>query len=594
MCKENFIVSGRSQLFNSPVAVILGVAGMTLVGWGNLLAMAIEPGMHLAQASPTGQANLLYVNPTIGNDNATGNAQAPLRTITQALRVATPNTVIVLAAGTYSAETGEVFPLQLKPGVTIQGTPQDRGQNVIIRGGNFFLSRTFARQNVTIVGANQAGLTGVTVTNPNPQGYGLWTESTSPIVTDNTFTGSSHDGASIVGNSAPVLRNNYFFQNGANGVTIYGTSRPELQENIFERTGFGINIAQNSAPRIIGNRITQNKDGIVIQGNAQPILRNNVIDENERDGIVAIAQSRPNLGTSTEPGNNTFLSNRQFDINTQKSTQLVPAFGNQISARTIGRLDFSGIPTAIEPPTNVASTVAFGQALPQSSETPNSVMLPTIAVTPRTNRTGRSLPQPAQPRGTAVQIPVPAASAPLPLISQASSAPLSRLNRVTPLSQSPLAIPSRSMPIEIPVPAPESGSVTPLAIPRGEAVPGAVPRQAVTQAPRRSASTPGLLPVPRATPPIGNVGNGSGVRVWRGSSQGGTRPMSNRSAFPFRIIVDASTNPSQVRAVVPDAFWTSFQGRRVMQAGAFQTRSEAEELLQILINQGLPASLVQL
>ena len=560
---------GRSQFLFFPVAVTLG------------MTLANDP----AIANP-GQANLLYVNAAIGSDNSNGSARSPLRTITQALRIAPANTVIVLAPGTYSAETGEVFPLQLKSGVTIQGNPQNRGQDIVIRGGNFFLSRTFARQNVTIVGANQAGLTGVTITNPNPQGYGLWTESTSPTVTDNTFTGSTHDGASIVGNSMPTLRNNYFYRNGANGVTIYGTSRPNLQENIFEQTGFGVNIAQSAAPQLIGNRITQNKDGIVVQGNAQPILRNNVIDGNERDGIVAIAQSRPNLGTSSEPGNNTFIGNRQFDINAQKSIQRVPAFGNQLSAKTIGQLDFSGIPAVANAPTNVASTVAFGQALPQNSSAPSSVMLPAIAVAPRTSRVGRPLPQ---PRG-AVQVST-TTNAPLPVVNQMSSLP--RLNRITPIDNS-LRVTSRSTPINIPVPAPEASAIAPRRMEIAQALPRRTEAAPVPQ--RRAASNPNLLPVPRQTPPIGNT-RGTSVRVWRGGSgqQSSARPMSNVAAFPFRVIVDANGNDAnQVRGVVPDAFWTSFQGRRVMQAGAFQTQSEANELLQILVNQGLRASLVQL
>jgi parallel beta-helix repeat protein len=572
-------VCSRFRLFYSPITVFLGVLGGTLVGQASVSAAKIERPLYLAQASSN--ASMLYVNSSNGNDNADGSDRAPLKTITQALKVASSNTVIVLAPGTYSADSGEAFPLQLKPGITIQGSPENRGQHTVIRGGDFFLSRTFARQNVTILGANQATLTGVTITNPNPQGYGLWTESTSPTVTDSTFTGSTHDGASIVGNSAPILRNNYFYQNGANGITIYGSSRPELQENIVERTGFGINIAQTATPRLIGNRVTQNKDGIVIQGNAQPILRRNVIDGNERDGVVAIAHSRPDLGTSSDPGNNTFSSNRQFDINAKKNSQQLPAFGNQISAKTAGRLDFSGIATVAKTPTNVASTIAFGQALPGRSSRQPSLTMPPISVAPRTTRTGRALPQPTQPRGV-VQISVPAATnAPLP--SQGSSVLLPRLNRVTPVSQ-PQGI-ARSTAVQIPVPAPESGLVTP----------GVSPQPTLTQPP--SPATIGVLPVPQTTmPPIGNVGDGGSVRVWRGSGQSTARPMANVAAYPFRVIINAtnSNDYARIHAVVPTAFWTSYQGQRVMQAGAFQTRSEADQFLQRLVNQGLPASLVQL
>ncbi|MBW4526398.1 MAG: DUF1565 domain-containing protein [Phormidium tanganyikae FI6-MK23] len=555
--------------FYSSVFVVSSVSG--LVGFAALPAIANPLPDQFIQSA----ASVIYVNPAIGNDNAPGQAQTPLRTITVALDRASLNSTIVLAPGTYSVETGEVFPIQLKPGVAIQGDPRDRGQNVIIRGGDIFLSRSFARQNVTILGANRATLAGVTVTNPNPQGYGLWTESSSPIVVANTFTGSGHDGASIVGNSAPILKNNYFYRNGANGVTIYGTSRPELQDNIFERTGFGVNIAQNAAPKLIGNRITQNKDGIVIQGNAQPILRNNVIDSNDRDGIVSIAQSRPDLGTSTDPGNNTFLSNRQFDVNAQRNTQTVPAFGNQLSARTIGQLDLSGIASTSAMTTNVASSTAFGR-----SQTP---------FIPIASRIARPLPRLSAPtsgasaeRGVAIDIPVPA---PLSVSVPMMQRPIAR--SAFPRPNAPvLNAPVQSAPLPIArsaFPRP----MAPIQINTVMRSTAPIPQSAT---PRRARPS-GILPVPRVTPPIGNT-SGTSVRIWRGGRSGVSQAAG--LGFRFRVIVQANTDTeqSQVRSVISDAF--SLRGRGVMQAGAFRDRTEADELLQLLTNQGLQASIEQI
>ena len=260
-----------------------------------------------AQTPVNAQSNVLFVNPGVRDETiANGSEPAPFKTITQALRVAQPNTVIRLSTGTYSTSFGETFPLILKPGVSIQGDPRTRGRNIIIQGGGIFISPTFARQNITILGANQAHINGVSIINPNRRGYGLWIESSSPVVTNNTFTGNRHDGISMAGESAPIIRSNYFYQNGANGITIYGTSRPEVRDNIFEKTGFGINIAQKATPVVIGNRITRNRSGVVVQANAKPKLRDNVIEWNTEDGVVAIATSQPNLGTKTEPGGNAF------------------------------------------------------------------------------------------------------------------------------------------------------------------------------------------------------------------------------------------------------------------------------------------------
>lgn len=567
--------------FFSSVFVVFSVSG--------LVGLAAIPVAANPIPDQFVSGSVIYVNPAIGNDNASGQAQSPLRTLTVALDRAMPNSTIVLSPGTYSVETGEVFPIQLRPTITVQGDPRDRGQNVVIRGGDMFLSRTFAQQNVTILGANNATLTGVTVTNPNPQGYGLWTESSSPLIVANTFTGSSHDGASIVGNSAPVLRNNYFYQNGANGITIFGSSRPEIQENIFERTGFGVNIAQNAAPRLVGNRITQNKDGIVIQGNAQPILRNNVIDANDRDGIVSIAQSRPDLGTSTDPGNNTFLSNRQFDINAQRSSQTLSAFGNQISARTIGRLDLSGIASNPMVPANVASSRVTARLSP-------------IAINPG-SRVDRSLLRPNAPtlganaeRGASIDIPVPApmtTSIPMSAsVPMTASVPVRRMAR--PAFPRPNA-PSPIIPMGQNAPLPVAQS-RPLPIARSRPMPtlqiNAISSVQVPQsaAPRRVIPS-GILPVPRTTPPIGNT-QGTSVRVWRGGSSGVSQAAS--LGFRFRVIVRANSDleQSQVRSIVPDAF--ALRGRGVMQAGAFRDRTEADELFQVLVNQGLQASIEQI
>ena len=547
-------------------------------------AVVAQVPLQVAQ-KPSNPASygLLFVNSTIGADSNNGSEQAPLKTITQALRVVQPNTIIILAPGTYSAETGETFPLQLKPTTTIKGEPRDRGQAVIIKGSGVFLSRSFARQNVTIVGANQAGLTGVTVTNPHNQGYGLWVESTSPVVSDNTFTANGHDGVSVVGSSAPILRNNYFYQNGANGITIYGTSRPELAENIFEKTGFGINIAQNAAPQIVGNRITQNKDGIIVQGRAQPIFRNNVVDGNVRDGLVAIAGSRPNLGTAADPGNNTFLNNGQLDINSKASSETISTFGNQVTlAKTKGKLDFSGTATVADipvgPPISVASSIGFGQQLPRTQ-------LPSLAISmpPAANSAPEARRTPLFSRSVA------ASAARLPALK--AIAPPAALSPIQP------ALLNRPAPttgiIEIPVPPPESGSVT--------TAPVASSFSAIPAAPSIAPSnSSGLLPVPTGDAPIGNVGSMPTVPVWRTAKRNEGSPPSLPSratalGLRYRVVVEAVSagEQTQVRTIVPDAFTVSLRGRTVMQAGAFGDQAKANELLQTLSSQGLKASIEQ-
>ncbi|HYW18921.1 MAG TPA: DUF1565 domain-containing protein [Nodularia sp. (in: cyanobacteria)] len=352
----------------------LGVAGIILLGISPTRVAAQIPSVAnpMSQGeSTTSEVKMLFVNPNVGNNSlGNGSESAPLKTITQALQVATPNTMIMLSPGTYSAESGEVFPLKLKPSVAIQGDNRNKGQGITIQGGGGFLSRSFGGQNVTIVGADKSELTGVTVTNPNPRGYGLWIESSNPVIANNTFTGSTQDGISVAGNSAPIIRQNYFYRNGANGMTIGGNSQPEVRENVFDQTGFGINITQNAAPIVTLNQIQNNRSGIIVQANARPILRNNSIQGNKEDGLVAIALAIPNLGTIAEPGGNEFRNNTRYDINASATKQTIPAAGNNLSQNRIaGKVDFNAqtAPTANNPQIPQRPTLA-NRPIPASGE----------------------------------------------------------------------------------------------------------------------------------------------------------------------------------------------------------------------------------
>ena len=335
-------VSHLSVLF---FTVSMGVVSVALLTTSYAPAMAQIPTSDQGQigAKTVSQVNVLFVNPSNGDDKSNGSESTPLKTMTQALRVASTNTVIRLSQGTYSSQTGEVFPLILKPGVSIQGDSTSKGRGITILGGGDYLSRTFGSKNITIVGANSAELTGVTVTNPNPRGYGLWIETSSPVIGENTFTGSTQDGIAVTGDAAPTVRNNYFYRNGANGITITGNSRAFVRSNVFEQTGYGINIAQNASPVVVGNSVQNNRSGILVQASSRPILRNNLIQGSREDGLVALSQAIPDLGSAAEPGGNQFRNNARYDINASTAKQTIVAYGNNLNGdRVIGMVDISG------------------------------------------------------------------------------------------------------------------------------------------------------------------------------------------------------------------------------------------------------------
>ncbi|MGA7935156.1 MAG: DUF1565 domain-containing protein, partial [Kovacikia sp.] len=534
-----------------PTAACLGFTGIVPLALQQSPVIAqTASSPHSSQAAQKGSiAPFLMVNPITGNDTtADGSDRAPFKTITQALQTAPPNALIQLGPGTYSEETGEKFPLALKPGITLQGNPQSRGSDTVIQGGGFILSPTAARQNVTIVGAAKAIVIGVTLTNPHPQGYGLWIESTRLTVTDSTFTASGHDGISVTGDSAPLIRNNYFYQNGANGITVYGTSRPEIRENIFEQTGFAINLNQNSAPLIIGNRITQNKDGIVVQANSRPVLRNNSIERNERDGLVAIAQSRPDLGTADEPGGNFIRNNGQYDINVQASNQAIPAFGNELD-QTLGALDLAGKGQGTAAVT--ALTPAASSPLPTvlvAALSPNQANQPTTAA-PQT-------PVPSAENAIRVrQSPTLAAPSPAPTSSIAFGERLSSPGGAAPLppptSQSTAAVKSPAPPLAIATP-----SASPFPIPTALSGKEDSPNQRPFQLVRLVSSEPSSKDGGKGRDP-GNRGNPiqfsatSRLPSSASPSNSGKTPTTAPATFPVPSLL--TTVNSERVAIVPNS-----------------------------------------
>ncbi|WP_353931199.1 DUF1565 domain-containing protein [Okeanomitos corallinicola TIOX110] len=296
-------------------------------------------------------ATLIYVNPAIGQDRSGAGLTegTPYKTITFALSRAQSNTVIKLAPGSYTKDTGETFPLILKPGVILLGNESTRGQGTAIIGGGYYTSRTFARQDVTILAENNTTITGVNITNPNLRGTGIWVESSNPTIKNNTFTNSGREGVFITGEGNPKIENNIFFQNRGNGVSVAKSAQGEIRNNSFEDTGFGLAIGGDSMPLVEGNQITQNQDGLFISESAKPILRQNVIQNNKRDGIVVTINALPNLGTNENPGGNLIRNNTRYDLNNATRSNRILAIGNDIDqARISGEVDF--VAATVNPP----------------------------------------------------------------------------------------------------------------------------------------------------------------------------------------------------------------------------------------------------
>jgi parallel beta-helix repeat protein len=557
------------QLLSSILCFTLGVGVATtaLLGIANpAIAQPSAPNQMPMGEKTMSQVNVLFVNPSVGDDKlGNGSERAPLKTITQALQLALPNTVIMLSRGTYSTQTGEVFPLILKPRVSIQGDSYSKGREIEIQGGGDYLSRSFGGQNATIVGANQAGLTGVTVTNPNRRGYGLWIESSNPLIVENTFTGSTQDGISVNGSSAPIVSKNYFYRNGANGITIDGNSHPEVRENVFEQTGFGINIAKNATPMVVGNQIKGNRAGIIVQANARPILRNNVIEGSKEDGLVAIANALPDLGNASEPGGNQFRNNGRYDINALAAKQVISAAGNSLgSDRIAGKIDLQGGSAIASLPNNPAPRTLANREI--------TFEAPSISQTPKLK--SPSLRSNIPSTGLNPQLlPLQSANSPLSVASKNQQQAISKI----PTFPTPSTLPGYRSSVSAPSPIATNALASQLNYVQ-------VDRNTIEFNAPQTTSPP--LEATSVSDMRGSAPENS-TTMYRGQS-----PLSmgvTQTGLRYRVMVEIANQTEQdlVRFIAPGAFATVSQGRGVMQAGVFSSRYNANQMLKLLNRNGL-------
>ncbi|NEP79659.1 MAG: SPOR domain-containing protein, partial [Okeania sp. SIO3B3] len=124
--------------------------------------------------------------------------------------------------------------------------------------------------------------------------------------------------------------------------------------------------------------------------------------------------------------------------------------------------------------------------------------------------------------------------------------------------------------------------------------------------PTTPVASPGLLSVPSTNIPLGRGGY---VPPGIGTNQ---NPNPNPNPMPrlslrrnsqsraaalglrYRVVVNVN-NAAQtykLRSLVPDTFSTNINGNSVMQAGAFRSRLEADQLLKVLRNNGLNAKII--
>ncbi len=333
------------QSFQAGIIALLFCSGGV-----SLPVYAAQPAVAQAPPSETSTPSgytIVYVDPASGKDEPGAGLRKglPYRTITYALQQAQPRTTIQLAPGNYTSESGEKFPLILKPEIAVQGDDLTQGATIAIVGGGPYTSSTFGNQNITILAASNATLSGVTVTNPNKRGTGVWVELTSPVVRKSTFKDNKREGIFVTGvktvfnpNVAqPKIEDNIFVNNSASGISVAKQSQGEIRNNVFRQTGFGLVIGGTAASLVTNNLITENKSGIVLSDSARPVLRNNRFENNTENGVVisGFSQAQPDLGIVGSPGGNIFSGTGRYQINNGARDNPIIAIGNQLDPKLV-------------------------------------------------------------------------------------------------------------------------------------------------------------------------------------------------------------------------------------------------------------------
>ncbi len=369
-----FNFSSPSILTTIQVSARLGLA-LVLLSTGSMMmpAQAQDMGVNAISAAtaPAAKAQI-FVNSNTGKDDASAgrNESTPIKTISYALSLATPGTVVQVASGLYSQSTGETFPLVVPQGVTVQGNEFNQGGTVIVQGGGRFASSWWGSQDVAFLAKANSQIVGFTVTNPNSRGTGVWIESADVTVRGCTFAKSAREGVFTAGKANPTIENNLFVENSANGVAMTGLSTGMVRNNLFQNTGFGLAVSEKASPQLINNRVQGNVDGIVVSHSATPQLRGNIVEGSRRDGLVVISQASPDLGSAAAPGRNIFRNNGRYAIYNAGAGSAVSVQGNDVN----GSVQMTALSPTAEPEDS--------SSLQASAPSTPSVAAPQAAITP--------------------------------------------------------------------------------------------------------------------------------------------------------------------------------------------------------------------
>jgi parallel beta-helix repeat protein len=237
------------------------------------------------------------------------------------------------------------------------GNEANKGHLIVITGSGEYQSPTFGLQNITLLLLGDASLLAVTVSNPIARGTGIWIESTSPTLANNTFSKCGREGIFATGNAKPAILDNLLVHNVASGLMMVRYSKGEVLRNVFENNPVGIAVSDFAAPLGANNKLTNNRIVLGLSPDASPVLRRNLISKNIQGGLLVNGNANPDLGKEQDPADNIFRTQGEFDVQNLSSQNLI-SVPNQLNPTQVkGLVEF--IAATADTPSQVGISTSF-------------------------------------------------------------------------------------------------------------------------------------------------------------------------------------------------------------------------------------------
>ena len=286
------VSSARSH---RPTGLAAFVAGMILA------AAAL-----LASCAPPPVTVDFYVHPVTGNDANPGTAAAPYKTLTYALtRVGTGQT-IHLAAGTYDAASGEVWPQQAGfPPIATPNVPD--GVRITADGNLVRLAGPGAATTATaLVFEGAAEVIGVRVTAFQ---RGVLAGPGAVALLDGVeISGNGEEGVLVYGDATVILRDSAVHENGAAGVGAYEAATVTLDNVQVYQNQPGVAAADTAGVTIEHSEIHANGTaipggthaGVFARGEAVVTLTDTAVHDNAHAGVFIQEDASVTVGAGTD------------------------------------------------------------------------------------------------------------------------------------------------------------------------------------------------------------------------------------------------------------------------------------------------------